>query len=178
MSGLSIIKRDAWNPEKRSCAPVRRGWTTLTEGFVHWPGLIPGSWQHVNSTAKERAAIRDIQQFHMHDPAHKWCDIGYNYVLTPNWGRPSASPRIYVARGPHWTPAAQLNHNEHTLAILVLMGPNDPLTPEVKAKLHQFARYVTDKVGHDLRWRPHRAVTPTECPGPALAGFVGQLNGI
>lgn len=172
MTDLTIHPRSSWNPEPRGGNVIEREPSSIHELFIHWPGGEPASWQRVNSTDEDRAAIRGIQGFHIHH--NHWSDIGYNFVLCPNWGRRSKAPAIYTARGAHYIPAAQLNHNTGTLAILVLMGPSDPLLDSVLRRLRSFHKWANDYAGRDLVVRPHGAVTGTECPGPKLRAAIAR----
>lgn len=174
MAHLTIHSRSSWNPESRGCRPPRQDPSEVHELFIHWPGGLPGTWQYVNTVAEEHAAIRGIQHSHIHD--NDWCDIGYTGVLCPNWGRPSRVPNLYWARGGKWLPAGQLGHNFGTWAFLVLMGPNDPLTDDVKARLRSLVREVRRLTGNDVAVRGHREVVATECPGPKLSAYLPVLR--
>ncbi len=174
MSQLTIIERKAWNPDARGGPVQRRPFDSLTELFIHWPGAVPDTWSHLTTDMREHMAIHGIQRFHIQ--SNGWSDIGYNYVMVPNYGRRSRVPNIYEARGGQYLPAAQLHHNTDTLAICVLMGPNDHLSDDVKARLRSFVRWARRKTGNDLHVRGHREVTGTECPGPKLTAYLPELR--
>jgi hypothetical protein len=133
-----------------------------------------GSLQWVDTVEEEHAQLRAWQRQHMQ--VNGWADGGYNHVLFPNWGRPEKVPRVYTFRGAQYVPAAQLNHNAGTLAVMVALGPDDPLTDDVKRRLFAFHRWAEDYAGHRLRVRGHGEVFGTECPGPRLRSFVKEMN--
>lgn len=110
--------------------------------------------------------MRDLQRGHF---ANGWSDIGYSHVLFPN---PEGVPRIYTARGAQYVPAAQLNHNEGTIAIMVYMGAEDMVHESTKARLRSYVRWVDDYTGRTVAVRGHGEVFGTECPGPDLRAWV------
>lgn len=174
MSDLTVFPRSRWNAREPRPMTVR-SLKTIHELFIHWPGIDPRSWKHVNTVAEEHSAIRGIQDFHMDAPDHGWSDIAYNGVIVPNYGREDQSPNVYQGRDLVHQPAAQLGHNEGTAALLILIGPDDFLSEDVKRRIRSYIRWLEDKTGNNLSVRPHKAVTSTECPGPALSKYVATL---
>lgn len=165
MSDLTILERKLWKPHPRRGPVSRRSPSSIHELFIHWPGTTPSTWRNVNTPAEERAAIKAMQTFHI-GPERRWSDIGYNHIMGN--GSDGNPPRIYVGRGAQYTPAAQLGHNVGTLAILVLVGPSDPVTAAIVSRLRSYIRWAVDWTGNSLMVKPHSAATPTECPGARL----------
>lgn len=165
---LTFQPRWTWRPALRRGPVARRDPDTITELFVHWPGVraahvIPDTgW----SRTQERRIMRDIQAGHF---GNGWSDIGYNHVLFPN---PGGVPRIYTARGAQYVPAAQLRHNTGTIAIMVYMGADDMLHESTKSRLRSYVRWADDYSGNKLKIRGHGEVFGTECPGDQLRRWV------
>ncbi len=170
MSDLTIHSRKAWNAAPRAGVISIRPLKSIEELFIHWPGDKPRSWRHLNTDKEERAAIKGIQNQHIN--GNDWSDIGYSHVLVPNYGRPDNVPNIYIARGIEYVPAAQMDHNAGTVAILVLMGPDDELLDSVPRRLRAYRRWVEEVTGNRVRVRGHGEVFATECPGPKLRALV------
>lgn len=168
---LTIIGRKQWGAKRRRNAVQSRSPSSIRELFIHWPGRPSGSYaRSINSLANEYAILRQIQQGHFNNG---WSDIGYNHILVPDYIGDGHTPRLYTARGAMYTPAAQLNHNAGTLAIMVLMGPDDRLTSDVRERLRSYVRWADDYAGgRPLVVRCHGDVFSTECPGPALRNWV------
>lgn len=168
MSGLTIIGRRAWRARSPRTMESRAP-SSVHELFIHWPGEAH-SFAHVNTAAEERAQMRAWQNFHM--DVRQWSDIGYNYVLFPNFGRPKQAPNIYVGRGFEYVPAAQFNHNAGTVAIVVALGDQDHVTDDVARRLRSFHRWAEDHTGRTLTVRGHGEVFSTDCPGPQLRKLI------
>lgn len=163
-----IRSRASWGARK----PRPRDTQTfdqIRELFIHWPGSEPGSWRHVNTEDEEKRTMREIQAFHM-GPQRNWSDFAYSFAVFP-------SGRIYRGRGGPYVPAAQLGHNTGTVAVCVFLGPDDSVPENVVISLRWLKKYLEGKTGHTLKVRPHKSVTQTECPGPALTILARQLNG-
>jgi hypothetical protein len=166
---LTIIQRTTWNARRPSRGMDERPPSAIHELFIHWPGEAD-SFTHVNTAAEERSQMRAWQQFHM--DVRGWSDIGYNFALFPNFGRPKQAPNIYVGRGLQFTPAAQLNHNTGTVAIVVAIGAHDHVTDDIARRLRSFHRWAEDRTGNKLRVRGHGEVFGTDCPGPQLRKLI------
>jgi hypothetical protein len=179
---LTVHDRSEWGPAKPDVGRLAaRDFHTIRELFIHWPGAVPRSWQHITTPGLEHDAIRGIQRYHMTAPDHRWADIAYNHVLCPPYGRatPPHHPTVYVARGLQYAPAGQLGHNEGTTALLILAGPDDlhhaGRLRDVVQTIRAFRLYVEHYAGHAVAVRPHRAVTQTDCPGDRLAAAIKGL---
>lgn len=173
MSNLTIHSREEWHardPRLRTPQELH----DIKEFFVHWPGGDPRSWKHVNTVAEIKQTLRSFQDYHMDH--NGWSDIGYTYLLAPERGKIQTSDTLWRARGPHWVPASQLNHNSGTVSVCVLMGPDDNLTEATKRRLRSLHRHVEKIAGRNVAWRGHCEVFGTECPGPALFNYIKDLR--
>lgn len=150
----------------------RRKPSDIHEVFFHWPGGIPASWDNVTSPAEEKATIRGFQHQHIH--VNGWSDIGYNHVM----GHFGPVPNVYTARGAQYTPAAQLGHNQGTIACCILIGPDDFLRQDVINRMRSYIRWAEEYTGNRLRVRGHGEVFGTECPGPSIRKAIssGRLD--
>lgn len=168
---LTIYQRPIWRPARRRGPVTKRSPSSITELFVHWPGvaakkLIPqGGWTQM----QERAIMRDLQRGHF---ANGWNDIGYNHVMFPSGS--SRMPRIYTARGAQYVPASQMNHNAGTISIMVYMGLDDFLHESTKARLRSYVRWADKYASKKLKVRGHGEVFGTQCPGSLLRKWVAE----
>lgn len=183
-----VIRRAEWGAQPPNCR-TPRPISGIGEHFLHWPGAA-SSLAGINTRDEEARWMREVQAFHMNgrtpspefqiahpclhrdaaDKGHGWCDIGYTDAVF-------LSGRIYQGRGLQALPAAQLNHNAGTAAIVCVLGPRDHITPEMEAAVKWLLHHHRARIGHRTRVRPHSAVTPTTCPGPALTLLAHRLNG-
>lgn len=188
---MDVTSRKGWGARKPR-PRTRQAASSVREFFIHWPGAVPNSWRelvhhdellrklagadpdahpldvlrHINTPAEERATMRAIQNFHM--DTRGWSDFAYTYGVMP-------TARAYMGRGLAYVPAAQERHNTGTVACCVFLGPNDRVTPEIAAAIKWLRRHVEQHAHHRVDVRPHRAVTPTECPGPRLTELANRL---
>lgn len=172
---LTILPRSAWGARPASGPLSRRPPSSIHELFIHWPG-DQTSWRDVKTIKGEITTLKQFQNYHM--DTHGWSDIGYNHVMGNGGFTETGIPRIWTARGAQFTPAAQLAHNTGTLAICILIGPNDPLTDHMVSRLRSYIRWAINYTGNDLHIRPHGAVTQTDCPGIRLKNIIyhGKLT--
>lgn len=176
MSTLTIRGRDDWNARRPQCTLDARPWSEVHELYIHWPGSLPTNYHSLDTVAECKATLRNYQNYHM--DTHGWCDIGYNYACFQPRGTISLGDTLWVARGGGYTPAAQLGHNAGTVAIVVVLGPQDTLMDETKARLRSFVRYIKEMTREDLPVRGHQQAPgqSTECPGPQLMSYMDELN--
>lgn len=165
--GFNIVARSIWGARPPRHIDLQDK-HSVDEVFIHWPGDT-GSLAHINTRSEERAYMRSVQNFHMDAPDHLWSDIGYNYVIFQ-------SGRIYRGRGFTHIPAGQLHHNTGTDAICCILGTADQIPPKMKENLRDFVRWCRNYSDRPIAVRPHKAVTSTTCPGPALSAFVPSLD--
>jgi hypothetical protein len=141
----------------------------------------------IDRKAEQRATMRAWQVFHM--DVNGWTDIGYLAgVFQPN-GRLRRS-RAYVGRHDNqgakfignFNPAAQLNHNAGTIAVVVAGNfESERLRRGTRSKLVRIAREckrrfgVTHLAGHRDFARKFNDTTATACPGDNL---YAALDGI
>lgn len=173
MPELTIHSRRSWGAR----AP-RKGLTDQPKGkiaelFIHHVGDEPMR-SVVTSVAEERQQVRAIQEYHME--THGWLDIGYSLILCPPWGRPGHAGNVYAGRALSAVPAAQLDHNRGTWALLVMAGGDDPVSDELVHRIQAIARWCARQAGHHLTVRPHSAVTATSCPGPHLRAAMDHIG--
>lgn len=111
------------------------------------------------TVAAEKAAMRQIQNFHMN--GRGWNDIGYHYLVFP-------SGRVYEGRGYGAVGAHNPGHNHEPS--LSFVGTFTTMTPTEKAQdaAHALRRYL--KCG---AFRGHGDTYPTSCPGQGVRKVMG-----
>lgn len=173
---LTINSREDWGARPPRCTLDKRPWSQVHELYIHWPGAVPASYARIDSRAEAKAQLKSWQNYHM--DSNGWCDIGYNYACFQPRGDLGLGDSLWVARGGGYTPAAQALHNEGTVAIVVAIGPDDPLLDATKARLRSFVRWVKEQTNEDIPVRGHRQApgASTECPGTKLMAYVDDLN--
>jgi hypothetical protein len=159
--GVQIYRRRIWHPRGGTGTPQ----SGATELYIHHSA---GFDRQARSAAEQAAILRDIERLHI-SPPRNWAGIAYNFLGFQPHGR-LRSFRIWEGRGWNRIPAAQLNHNEGTIALCVI----DPLNGELfkssgKRELIQFAIYARKHHGIE-RLGGHKDAPgqSTECPG----GFI------
>jgi hypothetical protein len=172
-SDLTIHDRAYWGARDPGKGRGTQAKSKVHELFIHHVGDEP--MRHVVTTVHEEVAqLRAIQAYHM--DVHGWLDIGYSYVLCPPWGRSTRAGNIYTGRGFGVVPAGQLDHNEGTIALLVMAGGDDPVDNHLLKRLRSFKRWADEQAGHSLDVRPHSAVTATTCPGAHLRAAIHLIQ--
>lgn len=137
------------------------------EAFVHHSENAHANT--VNTGAEMREALRGIQAFHM--DTRGWNDIAYHYVVFQRQ-TPQRSAHVFHGRDPSFVPAAQLNHNTHTLAICVF-GNFD--TDGVHPGTVEAIVNILDHHAGLLTVGGHRDVVATDCPGPHLYAALDSI---
>lgn len=165
---MKIQSRPSWNARKPRPGTSRQTDSQIREFFIHHPA-DPHNLAHIDTDMEQDAYMRGVQDFHMDDPAHRWNDIGYSFVVFQNG-------RVYRGRGRNVVPAAQLNHNTGTIAVLCVLGDNEPPSAAMVRALGTLKDEMDRRVGRDLIARPHNAVTATSCPGARLMAIIPNLN--
>lgn len=146
----------------------------------------------IDRKAEQRATMRAWQAFHM--DVNGFADIGYLAGVFQPAGRLRHS-RAYVGRHDNqqarfignFTPAAQLNHNSGTIAVVVAGNFEvENLRRRTRSKLVRIARRckrrfgVTHLAGHRDFARTFDDTTATACPGDnlyaALDGIARQVG--
>lgn len=152
MPAREVIARSVWGaraPRDKSTVVWRRpvGWVHHTDN----ENDISAS----ASTARERQAMRNIQNFHM-GPSRGWSDIGYNYVIFP-------SGRIYEGRGKNVQGAhAEGENGEPGISFYGRFNSQLP-TDEALAALGWLIKELEIRA-----LKGHRDANDTDCPGNAL----------
>lgn len=169
---MHINTRKSWGARRpRPVSPPgsnRQSDAIIREFFIHHPA-DPHGLAHIDTDMEQDAYARAIQDFHMDDPAHKWNDIGYSFLVFQDG-------RVYRGRGRHTIPAAQLKHNTGTIAVLCVLGDGETPSRAMVRSLGELKDKMDSLVGRDLIARPHSAVTATSCPGDPLRSIIPGLN--
>lgn len=178
--------RASWGA--RNTDPPRDGLTKRTL-VIHHSAAFGRS---MDTKAEQRATMRAWQAFHM--DVNGFADIGYLAGVFQPAGRLRHS-RAYVGRHDNqqarfignFTPAAQLNHNSGTIAVVVAGNFEvENLRRRTRSKLVRIARRckrrfgVTHLAGHRDFARTFDDTTATACPGDnlyaALDGIARQVG--
>lgn len=150
---MKIIARAGWGAR----APRSRyttTWANRTEFIVHY------------SQGPPTQSVRAIQNFHMDDPAHRWSDIGYNFLV-------GQDGRIYEGRG--WLTIGAQAHQHNTSGIGVcFIGRDGDVTTAAKASIRDLFDMACTKAGRTLLQRGHGQLSgnSTDCPGRQLLAWV------
>lgn len=138
-------------------------------GFaVHWPGTTV----RIGTPSRKSVASRLEGYRRHHVSVRGWSDIAYQVAFDP-------SGRVWDCRGIKWRSAANGSDrgNDSYGAVLLLLGPGDPVTDDMLNAVRDWRRYkwlqrypgATKVVGHqDIR------PDPTACPGPASQALVAS----
>lgn len=162
---IRIESRKSWGARKPRPRTPQKDFQ-IREFFIHHPAS-PHDLAHIDTDQEQDAYMRAIQDFHMDDRG--WADIGYSFVVFQTGD-------CYRGRGRNYVPAAQLNHNTGTIAVLCALGDNETPSARMIDALGRLKDRMDREIGRDLIARPHSAVTATECPGAKLRQVVGILN--
>lgn len=163
---MHIHSRKSWSARSPRAGREHQDPHAVREFFVHWPGEGVASYANL-SQAQEEAIMRKFQNFHM--DGRGWNDFAYSFAVFP-------SGRIYRGRGMTIVPASQLNHNTGTVSACCVLGEKDRVPQAMEQSLRELIKWTNRRAGRKLTVRPHRAVTSTDCPGPALAALTLRLN--
>lgn len=161
-----IYTRTEW--KARPPGPVALGNRPLREAFIHHSE--DGDFAQWNTLEKQAAKMRAIQDFHM--DGRGWSDFAYHFAVFQATGTLRAA-RIFRGReSSNVVPAAQLNHNSHTLAIVIIgNGDADPLKADTQRAILEILRRYPN-----LRTLGgHRQVVATDCPGARFFSAIPDL---
>lgn len=137
------------------------------ECFIHHSDSADAN--RIDLLAEQLAAVKGIQQFHMH--TRGWSDIAYHYVVFQK-DRHHDHPVVVQGRLVHYVPAAQLGHNTGTLAICVY-GDFDAEGVK-EGTISTLAHLI--RIHHSVSVvGGHRDVTPTSCPGQHLYPYIASV---
>lgn len=160
---MRIYSRAEWGA--RPPKPGMADQAPPTEAYVHYSGAaIKG----LNSLAKQKAAVRGIQNYHM--DSNGWSDVGYAFIVCQPVN-PLRRARVFECRSTRKVPAAQAGHNTGTLPVCVIAGPGEPMRRNTRYRIEQLLRrYPSVKtVGG------HRDVTSTDCPGDVIYSWIPRI---
>ena len=166
----ALLPRSAWT----STGPIK----SLTPLYpaevrglaVHWPGS-PGRWGTTPTLEETARRLEDERRQHTStsasDPSKPWSDIAYSLAV-------DLAGRLFDARGLRWRPAANgdADVNRRYVAVTVLMGADDPVTPAAVDAVRAARALVLQTYPHAVEVVGHRDLHQTECPGPGLYQLV------
>jgi peptidoglycan hydrolase-like protein with peptidoglycan-binding domain len=150
---MKIVSRAGWGAR----APRSRlttTWAKRTEFIVHYSDGPTGQ------------TPRQIQNFHMDDPEHRWVDIGYNFLV-------DRTGRIYEGRG--WLTIGAQAHEHNTSGIGVcFIGEDGNATDAARVSIRALYDLACVKAGRTLLQRGHGQLSgnSTDCPGHELLAWV------
>jgi N-acetylmuramoyl-L-alanine amidase len=111
--------------------------------------------------------IRRIENYHRNDARHKWCAIGYHYIV-------GKDGRVYEGRPARYQGAHVRSENENNLGISVIgnFSSQLPSTRQLSA-LRSFLDDSREKY-HVAKRNVfgHRDLNKSECPGDALYAWL------
>ena len=157
---FKVIPRSAWNaaPPKEPLAAMT---STANGCFIHHSVTAAPP----KDTAKERAAMRDLQQIAF---SRGFDDFSYSFAIMP-------SGRIYEGRGKGKAGAHTLNYNSTSYGI-VFVGNYETQEPtEAQLKAAKWLIHKHLKLG-SKPIRGHRQVYATACPGDKLYAKLNKLR--
>lgn len=168
MDDRKIFTRKQWGARAADASRISRENRPVTEAFLH--NSDDGNFRVYNTRAKQQKKMREIQRFHMDDRG--WADFAYHFAIFQPVGNLRDAHIFRGRENSMVVPAAQLNHNTHTLAIVVIgHGGKDSLKADTQAAivwlLQQFPTLRT--LGG------HRDVVATECPGDRFYSRIPHL---
>ena len=160
---ITVYDRDDWDARPWKDY-TDQGWEAH-EVFIHHTA----DEADVDSLADQAAQMRGYQDYHM--DTQGWDDIGYHYVVFPNFTTSSGTwipSRIFKGRPRNHVPAAQEGHNRGTLAIAVVRGGDRRMYENQRYAVGVLINYLKD-AGAPLReLGGHRDVVSTTCPGDGI----------
>lgn len=169
---ITLYLREEWGARRARPGTAEQGWNAR-EAFIHHTA---DSYRGLDSFEEQCARMRAYQDLHMNlsDPRHGWNDIGYHFVVFPPFQhRGEEIPaRVFQGRDRNLVPAAQLGHNEGTLAVCVVgnyesdfLHRNTIFALEVLLTRYDKLRYLGG----------HRDVVSTSCPGDRLYSELSRI---
>ncbi len=141
-------------------------WPQIDGIVIHYtaaPNLIDGdageSWSQMP------AYLRAIHHDYLTNRKPSGYSIGYNLGVDQRG-------EAWELRGWDIKSAATLGHNDHLVAILVLVDGADPASPAAVATIRELVAGAERRAGRQLTIRGHRDYAATACPG---AGIYAQI---
>ncbi len=157
---VSIYSRADWNarPAKKQIAVN----PDLLEGVcIHWAGY------KVSTKADTATTLRSIQKNHL--DIRGWYDIAYQFAV-------DQAGDIWTLRGIDVENGAQgkRSWNRRYIAIVALCGPDQPVSDDMVEGLRAAVAHVRARWPQCREIIPHKALKPTQCPGPTLETMIAN----
>lgn len=156
----SLTPRVAWVDPKLPVTGPKGDLSKINRIVIHYPGVNPGALNLDNPPA----VLRSTHVYYMHkSPPYA---IGYNFATFPS-GR-------FELRGFDIKNAANLNHNDDTLSINVMVNGQDEATPMQVTYTQDMVADIWARLGRQVPLVAHGDLSgaQTACPG---AGIRRQL---
>jgi N-acetylmuramoyl-L-alanine amidase len=154
---IEMVARDGWGAAPPKGTPHKIA-TPVRDLFIH----------HSAGPDNGAQSVKAIQKFHQQ--TRGWADIAYTWCYSPK------HRVFFVGRGPGIAQAAQQNHNRDAHSLCILGNyETSRLTDQNITDLNDFAFWHGGTWGPD-RYRPHRDVSNTACPGRNIIGVLDRLN--
>jgi hypothetical protein len=164
-------KRDRYfSREEWGARPPEPGPGYLTVNRVrgialHWPAMSG----RLTTTRAVKSALRNWQAYHM--DTHGWSDIAYQIAIDQRGNR-------YKLRG-LWRQSAangDTDVNEEFGAILLVVGPGEPLTDALINATRRAVADHRDRFPNSRLIVPHSQIRPggTSCPGDMVRAHIAR----
>jgi N-acetylmuramoyl-L-alanine amidase len=154
---MDLIRRDAWGaaPPRGKPVPIA---TPVRDLFLH----------HSASPDGGPETVRSIQRFHQ--TTRGWADIAYTWLYSPR------DRVFYEGRGPGVAGAHTHSHNRTSHGLCIL--GNYDVTAFPKHAIDDLADWAR---WHGIAWgpnryRPHKDVSATACPGKHVLNVIRDIN--
>ena len=137
----------------------------MSNPSIHYIGSNVGSMtDHARCVATWNGIVRQHQGEYRPSPAYNFgvCNTHGQFFVGRGWELDSA------ANGP--------GQNRGSRALLVMVGPDDIITPTCERVVGEWAREAVNN--HGMQWplRPHSSYVPTACPGDQLRAIINKIN--
>jgi hypothetical protein len=112
--------------------------------------------------------LRAIQRSYV---TNRHYSIGYNFAI-------DKTGQVWECRGFKIKCAANVKHNDETMAILCLVDGSQPMNAKMVAAFKELGAHISDHFGRLLTVVGHRDIGQTACPGDGIYHQVqtGQLS--
>jgi hypothetical protein len=165
-----IISRASWGAARRIGRATAMTPTHVTVHHTEGPQTM--------TEAATRAAVRNIQWYHMHGRAREgkdtWDDIGYHFLI-------DGAGRVVEGRPANTVGAHARGANENNVGI-ALMGNFEKVRPTGAQleSLERLASFLAVKYHQDPTrstfLEPHRHYDQTSCPGKNMMAVLGPVR--
>jgi|GEM_PF-4765945 len=157
----SLIRRAAWVDPKYPVTGPAVNLANIDSIVIHYPGVDPGALNLDNPVQ----VLRNTHLFYL----GKGYSIGYNFATFPS-GR-------YELRGFDIKNAANVNHNDHTLSINVMVNGADPAPPIQVQYTRDMVEDIWAHLGREVPLIAHGDLpgAATACPGVGVRSQFAQF---